>query len=290
MSELSIVIKDGDVSINEMEARADVARFVAKFHPRDIVDLDSFKLADSDRLSLGRESKSYDEQRLVITRKLDTLKKDVMAKVSDIKKPITDMYDDIEKAQAEFIATEKQQRFKHLSEFYYDMAPILVDCIPPQDMIEDGWLSIKTDIDKAENALALKIQEIALGESTLDGLLEGSPLRQQVKAYYFTSQNLTETINHLNTLKKQMEAVDRLEREKAAINCDANIAESQQEPIVDAEPNNPTEIEPSLETAPQIALESFVLEFTCPLEIAQEAARLIRDSGYTVTKFRSVEC
>lgn len=285
---LAITTTNGVISINDAEVRADVERFMAAYKPRQIVDVDTFKLADDDRKKLNREAKFYDNQRLETTRKLDGLKKQIIDTVRDITLPITEASESITQAQESFKAVEKQRRMEHLTEVYKDMAPILVGCIPPKDMIEDSWLDIKSDLSKAEDALVGKIEEIARGEATLDQLLNDSPLKKQVKLHYFQSQNLTEAINYLNKLKDDLEAVDRLEQEKAAINCDAKIAESQQEPIVDAEQNNPTEIEPSLETAPQIALESFVLEFTCPLEIAQKAARLIRDSGYTVTKFRSV--
>ena len=288
MSELAITTTNGVISINDAEVRADVERFMATYQPREIVDADSYKLADDDRKRLNRESKFYDEQRLSTTRQLDSLKQQIIDTVRDITRPITEASESITQAQTIFKAQESQRRMDHLTGIYKDMAPILVGCIPPSEMIEDAWLDIKSDLSKAEDALVVKIEEIARGEATVDQLLKDSPLKRQVKAHYFQSQDLTEAINYLNKLKADLAAVDRLEREKAALNSDTNIAESQQEPDTDTQDDNRTYVPIETETAPQIALESFVLEFTCPLDIAMKAARLIRGHGYMVTKFRSV--
>ena len=281
MSELSITTTSGGISINDDEVRADVEKFMATYQPREIIDADSYKLADDDRKRLDRKVKDYNEQRIAKTRELDNLKKKIIDIVRDIMLPVTEASESITQAQTIFKAQEKQQRMDHLTGIYKDMAPILVGCIPPADMIEPTWLDIKSDLSKAEDALVGKIEEIARGEATLDQLLKDSPLKRQVKAHYFQSQDLTEAINYLNKLKADLEAVDRLEREKAALNSDTNIAESQQEPDTDTQGDNRTYVPTETEVAPQTGLERFTITAECPLEIAQTAARLIRGAGYT---------
>lgn len=283
MSELAIITKDGDISINEAEVRADVERFMANFKPREIVDNDSYKLADDDRKRLNREAKFYDEQRLSTTRQLDSLKKQIIDTVRDITLPITEASESITQAQTIFKAQESQRRMDHLTGVYKDMAPILVGCIPPKEMIEPTWLDIKSDLSKAEDALVGKIEQIARGEATLDELLKDSPLKRQVKAYYFQSQNLTASIDYLNKLKADLEAVDRLEREKAALNSGTNTDESKQEPDTDTQDYNRTYVPIETEAEPEKPLQRFKLEMVCPIDVARKYAAMIRADGYEVS-------
>ena len=174
-----------------------------------------------------------------------------------------------------------KERYQKLVEAYETYAPLLVPVVPADKVIEDGWFTEdywkaqkRKGETKAESALYDKVGHISKDWDTLRSL----KLHEQAEVIFFDTLDLGQAIAENARLVEKADAIK-------ALKVDMGLSQ----PDTATQGDNRTCVPIETEPTPQTGLESFVLEFTCPLEIAQNAARVIRDAGYKVTKFRSVE-
>lgn len=240
------------------EGRARVAQIANEYSPRPVSKPGEYQQEKRERSALRKEIKAIEDERRDMTRAVKEAIRAFEAGSRDMLAPLSDLDAGYKAAIDEWDAKCDALRRERLEEAYAEYAPDLVPLVPFDRLSEtfsgDGkWYLRSTDEGKALMSLRSCVAAVAKGEQTiasLDWLTDEE--RADLKAEYFSTLDLSQSLRSAQQRAEQRRRVDELEQARAA--REAAVAAPQPEPEpqpVTEQPEATAAPAPAAPTAPE---------------------------------------
>lgn len=172
---------------------------------------DNIKSAKEDRANLNKLSKALDERRKEI-------KKDFMKPYTEFEEKIKDLITLVDKtskkvdSQVKFYEDKTKQEKKDIIKAIYDEnIGELKKLVSFEKLFKDKWLNVSESLSKVSQELMEEIERIKQEYVTLQKVIAGDPLEEQLKMFFFSILSLERTLVQKEIVEAERQKLKEIE-------------------------------------------------------------------------------
>lgn len=207
------VLPEADRWLSDATAKA--ASIASEYKPHPIRDGSDYKLSKQARTTARGEIAKLDAERKSMTKAIEDAIRNFKAQANVAMEPLKDIDAEYKQYLDEWDAMLLEQKKADILEAYEDLAPGMVDLLPPERLWDTfakprKWVNKGTNGEAAKQDMTKVVEGISNGYQSLDAVqCSSEEERNQLRADYF------ETLDVGTALRKHREREERIEAVRA---------------------------------------------------------------------------
>lgn len=207
------VLPEADRWLSDATTKA--VSIASEYKPHPIRDGSDYKLSKRARTMARGEIAKLDAERKSMTKAIEDAIRDFKSRAGVAMEPLKDIDADYKRYLDEWDAMLLEQKKADILEAYEDLAPGMVDLLPPERLWDTfaktrKWINKGTNVEAAKQDMTKVVEGISNGYQSLDAVqCSSEEERDQLRADYF------ETLDVGTALRKHREREERIEAVRA---------------------------------------------------------------------------